>query len=214
MRVDIEGPELARVLCNALAFMPARSMVRFALLDIYPGHVDASGTDGYAAGTDWAPCRSVGVPRDGVPLLLDKEGLTALERAARESKKGSVSLDIAQGSLTLTGAEAEAAVTVPWFEDEKTLGLHGGVSEMIAKRDRTFTPFVGPVCFDPSFMSRFAKVKADKTSRQADLFFTSPRSALLVKIGPTFKGLVMPIEREAYAKNVGADGLWNVEDAA
>jgi hypothetical protein len=58
-------------------------------------------------------------------------------------------------------------------------------------------------------LNRFGKVKADKDGRMMDLKLTGDKlEPVLVKVGPTFRGIIMPIDRGVNAKNIGEDGLW------
>jgi hypothetical protein len=80
--------------------------------------------------------------------------------------------------------------------------MFAAIDEMLAE-DQPFR-----TAFQPQLLQRFAKVKADKAERVADLAIADPDAPVLVKIGPSFKGLIMPVSRAVHAVNVGQEGLW------
>lgn len=209
VRVTVESPAIAKAFGNALAFMPARSQVKYARIVIENDAVYTAGTDGYAAGTDWAEVNECqGLPLEGLTLLVDKEALTLLDRAARESKKAPASLQVEGNLLTFAGGEDVELLTVETFQDEHTANIYEHLTELIGAREAKPPVIPGVLCLDPALWSKFTKVKADKGDRKADLLMSDSYEPVLIKIGPTFKGLLMPIEREVHAANVGADGLW------
>lgn len=208
VRVVVDSPMMAKAFGNALAFMPARSLVKYGLIIIRQGTVYTAGTDGYAAGTDQAPVSDSNLGSlSEFAFLVDKDGMTALDKAARESKKTPGSLTVeADNSLTFHGEGGP--VTVETFIDERTEELYDTLTEIIEKTEGRPPVIPGVLCLDPGLWSKFAKVKADNTSRKADLLMSDSYEPVLIKIGPTFKGLLMPVDREVHGKNVGEDGLW------
>jgi hypothetical protein len=211
LRASLPAIDLARVLGNALAFIPAASRVKYGLIAFSEGVVYTCGTDSYAAGTDYAAAEiewyAAGI-EEPYGVLVDKAGLTALDRAAREAKKAEVDITVEGLDVVLYLDEKTEPVRVPHYEDDTTRDLHDSVAEMIATATVRPPTTTGVLCVDPQLVSRFGKVKTDKTARRADLYMTEEYGAVLVKIGPTFKGLFMPVERETHAANVGSDGLW------
>lgn len=207
--VTLEAPDLARILGNALAFIPAASRIKSALLDIRRDRVYTCGTDRYAAGRDEARVNhSDGVPAEGIPLLVSKESLAELDKAARQAKKAIATLTVTrEGTVALDSVDVEPII-VPWFTDDHLLGTFEAVEQVLERVAGKPPAWPGVLMLDPSLMSRFAKVKADKPGRHADLHVPTEQAPILIKIGPTFRGLLQPVDRTINGKNIGEDGLW------
>lgn len=190
---------------NALAFLPARSKVQNALLTIANGgYVTITATDTYTVGQDSCEVGEVG--ETTIEVEVDREGLQAIDKAARGDKKKQGHLEIFNGDcVKYTGTEGNEAVAHATQPDYETWNAIQGLLTSLEKR-AVALPQV--IAFDPSLLMRFSKVKADKTERIADFFITDAWAPVLVKIGTTFTGAIMPIEREVHSNNVGPDGLW------
>lgn len=208
-RVETDAAALAVALANALAFLPARSLIPYAAIRVNAEGVWTCGTDSYAAGTDVAPVTGfIGSGPEGV-ALVDKDGLTALERCAREAKKVSATLEIAAGQITISPMGTYPGEAVDHFEgSEKFAEIHTAVWEIIGAAEKRTNVLPPGIMLDPTLFGRFSKVKADKAERKADLLFADGHEPVLIKIGPTFKGLIMPVDRDVNAEALGQDGLW------
>jgi hypothetical protein len=205
-KVTVECPEVARAFGNALAFLPARSQIPYALITLSATEVTTAATDKYAVGTDRCPVSgSLGLTGTET-ALVDKKGLEALDRAAREGKKAPGTLTLRLGTLEFHG-EGEP-VTVETFDRPDLVELYDTVRGIIDAAEGRPPVIPGVLLLDPGLWSRFAKVKADKTQRVADLYMSAEYEPVLIKIGPTFKGLLMPVERQTHSDNIGQDGLW------
>ncbi|MCG5459634.1 hypothetical protein PSH03_005420 [Micromonospora sp. PSH03] len=99
-------------------------------------------------------------------------------------------------------------MTVPVHLSPEQLELHHRLTDIIGAAEKRPGVIPGVMTLDPVLWSRFAKVKADKSERMADVLMTDGYEPVLIKIGPTFKGLLMPIEREIHETNIGPEGLW------
>lgn len=201
IRASTTGTDLARVCANAGAFVPARADIKMLCLRLKADTIEAAGTDGYAAGTDSIPAHVTGGP---VSFALSSESMTAIEQAARAVKKDTVTLQIGETDVTLMWAIKgnPDSLTVemlpyPWQD-------WGALDEMLNRPVTELRPSF--VAFDPALFSRFAKVRAEN-DRVMDLWFHSAELPVLAKIGPTFRGLVMPLKRERAAE-YAPEGLW------
>ncbi|MEV6638443.1 hypothetical protein AB0M54_47810 [Actinoplanes sp. NPDC051470] len=209
IRATTDAPSLAVALGNALAFLPARSLIPYVAIRVNASGVFTCGTDSYAAGTDVAPVTGYIGDATEVVALVDKEGLTALEKAAREAKKVTATIEIKDGLVTVSpmGMQPGSAVNHQEGADRFT-ELHSAVWEIIDAAERRKNVLPPGVMLDPTLFGRFSKVKADKSERKADLLFAEGHEPVLIKIGPTFKGLIMPVDREVNSRELGQDGLW------
>lgn len=209
--LTVDAELFARGLSNALAFVPAASKIQHVWIAVDPALqvLRVCGTDRYAAGVETVPARDYEGPQGPSVALLTKEAATELERYVRGAKKVPVGL-----SLSLTGLDVEpmgSGVTrVPVAQDTEALAVYDAVMGLFRDHYRRPSVVPGVICLDPGLLSRFSKVKADKAQgRMADLLFGEDElDRVLVKIGPNFLGLLMPIDRAVNGRNVGEDGLW------
>lgn len=201
----VDSHALATAANNALAFLPAAStMVKVARLVVSSEGVEFTATDGYAAGRDSCPVDDFeGEP---VSMLVDRACLQGLDGTGRKDKKGSGVLKATPG---------DGVVFTP-MDKELTPEAHLDVSSMHASAWEAYaaidecldTEQEFRTAFQPQLLMRFSKVKADKSERVADLAIDDPEAPVLVKIGTTFRGLIMPVDRAIHAENVGEEGLW------
>lgn len=228
-RVKVEADHLARVMGNALAFFPARSPIKTAQLRVYPDRLVATGTDTYTLGRDECPIMSIevdGKPSIPVEVETDHAGWKEIEAQARKDKGNTGLLEYLPGDcLTYYpgGNKAEVATGKDETGNDKPFKVDGGEVERVAvwglcdellqrvKHNPTEAPEV--LCFDPSLLGRFGKVKLDaavKAEKVVDFVYQGAGQPLLAKVGPTFLGMLMPIDRDVYAENQddGQEGLW------
>lgn len=205
IRVTVDAPEVARAIYNAHAFIPARSPVPFGLIRVTPEGVYTSGTDSYAAGTDSAA--TTGFIGQTAEVLIARDDLLNLERCAREAKKVAATVEVKSDGLTVEPIGCHP-VTVPIHISPGHLEVHHRLADLISEAEKRPGVIPGVMALDPQLWSRFAKVKADKAERIADLLMTDAYEPVFIKIGPTFKGLLMPIERLTHETNIGPEGLW------
>ncbi|MFI8237588.1 hypothetical protein ACIF83_10105 [Streptomyces sp. NPDC085866] len=211
--MTLPSEEMARAAYNALAFLPARAMVKTARIEVGPAGLRATGTDGYAIGQDSGPVEDYEGPADGVTLHVDRSVLADLDTAGRKDKKGFGKLEIRPG---------DGLIFRPGNNDTPTVGQDAAASAddaLWGMVDTLFTRLEGRplalpelVAFDPALLMRFSKVKVPKgkgnLDRALDMCIFNSKEPILVKIGPTFRGVIMPIDRDVHAENVGPDGLW------
>lgn len=205
---------LARALGNALAFMPARN--RISHVGIFVGReVKVAGCkDGYVAGVDVVATQGEIHGDSEAAVFLTPETADLLKAYLVAHKKHSISVVADEvgalvidspidGQITFECAQGDAAST------DRDRGLYEGVFKLIAAGELRRNTIPGVLMIDPGLMTPFAKIKADSGDRKADLLIGDPAAPILVKIGPTFKGLIMPVDRERNAEHTGEDGLWS-----
>lgn len=213
----VPSEEMARVVYNALAFLPARSMVKTARLELDSAGLRATGTDGYAIGQDTCPVEDYSGPPGGLTVHVDRSVLADLDTAGRKDKKGFGKFEV---------KPADGLIFRPGNNDTPTAGqdLSATVEPVWDFIDDLFTRLEGRppalpelVAFDAALLARFSKVKAPKVKlegsganleRCLDMAVFNSKEPILIKIGPSFRGVIMPIDREVHAENVGQDGLW------
>lgn len=215
VEVKVESQALATAANNALAFIPANSPVKVVRIVISADRVEFTATDTYAAGRDYAPCE--GGPLSPLTMLIGRDALVGFDSTGRKDGDGIGTLRASYGdgvtfypmNSDYTHAKKTVAL-VPeahlclTMDHPDSLTMFEAIDDMIADRED------GDVltAFQPGLLQRFSKVKADKSERVADLAIADPEAPVLVKIGPTFKGLIMPVTRNVHAQNIGEEGLW------
>lgn len=227
--VRVKSEDMARVCANGLAFLPARAKEQHARLVIREGRLTITATDSFTVGRDWCEGEADG----GATVYVARGALSELDRMGRSDKKGHGILSVRDdgGSLFFSPSEGsdlavESVSTLdsdlyyvnacaPWEESGKdTVPVWGDVFPLVdALMDRldSLEPTADlprVIAFDPALFARFAKVKTDKASRVMDCLCFGEHHPMLVKIGPTFTGAIMPIERAGHAAKVGEDGMW------
>jgi hypothetical protein len=222
-------------MANALAFFPARSVITTALLRFYPDRIVATGTDTYTLGRDECPAedwRSAEVADFPVEVELDRDGLKEIEDQCRRDKGNIATLEYRPGDcLTFfpggSGTEKRPTATTPAKDmthegttflvdkervERKTIWELTDVLLERMRRQEMVMPD-GPMAFDPTYFGRFGKVKVDKNAEAdtiLDLIYQGEELPMLAKVGPTFIGAIMPINRERYASRQpqGREFLW------
>ena len=228
--LSVWAGDLSRVLGNALAMVPASAQVNAIGVLAYSDMFAAVGTDGYIAGRDHTAPRSFrGDPyRANQPFLIAREHAAEIERFARIDpervmpsgktggpRKASESIEITISDEMFEVASGGVTRSYPIARDERQQRIVGTVAELL-DQDTPEYPLGAlnrPVMVNPELFGRFGKIKPDKAGRMADLFIQRDPGAedigpILVKIGPTFRGLIQPVDRAVNAKNIGQDGLW------
>ncbi|MCP9207822.1 hypothetical protein [Streptomyces cucumeris] len=188
-------------------------MVKTARIQLGPAGLTVTGTDGYAIGQDAAPVEDYEGPADGVTLHVDRTALADLDTGGRKDKKGFGRLEVKPGDGLIfrpgNNDTPTAAQDASAQADERLWGMLDSLFTRLDGR-----PLAVPelVAFDPALLARFSKVKAPKgkdgLGRALDMCVYDSKEPILCKIGPTFRGVIMPIDREVHEENVGQDGLW------
>lgn len=199
----VDSVLFAQAANNALAFLPANSQVKLARMRLTPDGVEFTATDTYAAGRDAATVHDF--QGDDITVMVDRAALQGFDSAGRKDRKGIGVVSVFNGRVMFAPQDQELATEV--HEDysanaSEIVDMFDAIDEMLAESQEFRT------AFQPQLLQRFSKVKADKVERVADLAIDDPEAPVLVKIGPTFRGLIMPVSRETHAVNVGEEGLW------
>jgi hypothetical protein len=211
--MTLPSEEMARAAYNALAFLPARAQVKTARIEVGPAGLRITGTDGYAIGQDTAPVEDYEGPADGLTIHVDRSVLADLDTGGRKDKKGFGKLEV---------RPEDGLIFRPGNNDVPTVGrdLTAEANEALWPMvDSLFTRLEGRplalpelVAFDAALLMRFSKVKAPKgkgnLDRALDMCIFNAKEPILCKLGPTFRGVIMPLDRDVHAENVGSDGLW------
>ncbi|MFC9231023.1 hypothetical protein ACFTZI_19020 [Streptomyces decoyicus] len=211
--VTLPSEEMARAVYNAHAFIPARSMVKTARLELGPAGLRVTGTDGYAIGQDTAPVEDYEGPADGVTLYVDRAALADLDTGGRKDKKGFGRLEVKPGDgLIFRPGNNDTPTATQDARAQADDAVWGMVDSLFTRLEGRPLALPELVAFDPALLARFSKVKAPKgkdgLGRALDMCVFDSKEPILCKIGPTFRGVIMPIDREVHEENVGQDGLW------
>jgi hypothetical protein len=201
----IPAPELARLTHNALAFMPARSAVKVCRVNLDFDGLSIMATDLFTVGEDYAP---VGAELEfSHSVDLSRESLQELDRAARGKKKEDLHIRMVhQDGLSV---QDDNGAWMPFLDasaQRDPEDLWDLCEEMLSR------PTPDHLCLiDPKFMSAFGKIKASGGAETiADLSIADSSSPISVRIGNTFRGAIMPVDRSeaAESEDIGTDGLW------
>lgn len=199
---------------NALCFSPARSRIKTARVRIDPEGITVVGCDGYTIGQDWTPLDGDeyrGDP-DGVEFHIDRTALGDFDSGGRADKKGFGRLEYMPGDAVRFIPSNNGTPTVVHDLTEKAdKALWPMVDELMEKLERREVTIPEVLAFDPALLTYFGKVKTKKVKnmdRAMDLYISAADQPVLIKIGDTFTGALMPIKREIHRKNVGPEGLW------
>lgn len=214
-RLRVEADHLARVMGNALAFFPAKGQVDTARLQIVvPDRIIATGTDTYTAGQDSCPCDGYTSPNESALMQtveLDRDGWREIEAQTRKDKGETGVLQYEPGDCLIYmpgGRKASKAVAIDMtgkstarFSTDgiTTQGVWELIDDLFHRLGEQETRFT----FDPDYLARFSKVKIDKAlglDRVVDLAHQGDDEPMLAKVGPTFMGAIMPVDREVYTE--------------
>ncbi|WP_035800400.1 hypothetical protein [Kitasatospora mediocidica] len=211
---SIAAPELARLTHNALAFMPARSAVGACRLTIGRDRgtpvLEITATDLYAAGKDFAELDDF--PRGTFETIdLSRENLVTFDKIARAKKKDEVRIEIRhQDGMSVLDDNGAWMPFLDASDRRQPVDLWERVDETLTRLERVSPVIPEFLMIDPSIMAKFAKVKCSGETI-CDLYIAGPDEPILVKIGSTFRGAIMPVSRdEAVASDlIGPEGGWD-----
>ncbi|MGV9815453.1 hypothetical protein ACWDTQ_26525 [Streptomyces cellulosae] len=211
--MTVYSEDMARVAYNALAFLPARSQVKTARVQVGPAGLCMTGTDGYAIGQDRCPVEAYEGPSEGLTVHVDRTALADLDTGGRKDKKGFGRLEVhpADG-LIFRPANNDVPTAGRDLSAEAHHALWDAVDSLFTRLEAREAALPELVAFDPALLSRFSKVKTPKgkngLDRALDMKISHPKQPILIKLGPTFEGVIMPIDRDVHEENVGEEGLW------
>lgn len=196
--------ELARVFSNVS--LVAKKSVQYPTIRFEfgaDGKLTVVGTDGYCAAEDHCAGKYVG-PLSGAVAEIPRDSLDALEKAARPNKKDDVRLYFYRTDGVVLDSPAGKESAHLHAESPR---VWAQVAELLALKSAG--PFELPdlAAVDMRLLARFWRVKSSTGTHVADLMFTGAEAPILIKMGATFRALVMPIKREKHAESF-PDGLW------
>ena len=210
----IYAPELARLTHNAMAFMPARSAVKVCRIMHAVDAIAVTATDLFTVGKDEADVTASG-EEVFATIDLSREDLQALDKAARAAKKEDVQVTIRHQDGMEFKSESESLTFLDSSALRQPVDLWELCDEMLSR------PTPDHLCLiDPKFMSAFGKVKASggaETIADLSIIKAEPDDdgipRISVKIGSTFRGAIMPVDRgeAAESESIGVNGLWSDE---
>jgi hypothetical protein len=206
----IPAPELARLTHNALAFMPARSAVKVCRVHQNIGSLSIMATDLFTVGHD-----SVSIETENATASIDlsREDLQSLDKVARAAKKEDVRIVLRRADGLEFFSEDVHGVYLDSSAQRDPEDLWDRCLELLTRLERdTETVHFSYLTVDPALFARFGKVKlAGGKECIADLYFQNLDDQILVKIGGTFRGAIMPVDRSeaAASESIGAEGLWS-----
>lgn len=190
---NLPGPDLARVLNNALVFVPARSRVPYVRVSIGGGYVIATGTDSYTVGTDSAAAMTA----DSTTVYVERKDVQELEKAARLAKKEDVVLEVKRDVATdlhhirLTVGDVYIGPFLTAKDEDADL-VFKHVDVLMDRLDRQEPVALHTIAFGPDLFARFSKVRGERDHTMHVIPQARDKPAL-VRIGPTFRGAIMPI---------------------
>lgn len=229
-RLNVEADDLARIMGNALAFFPARSPIKTAELRVWPDRLMATGTDTYTLGRDYCPAWNFNstAPDHATPIRieLDRDGWRAIEAQTRKDKGNPGILEFRPGDCLTYRPGGDKAETVAGKDVTGTADSFLISGDKVRRREvwdlcddllerMSEVPEEMPnvMCFDPNLFGRFSKVKLSKevkADKVLDFIWQGQGQPMLAKVGPTFVGCIMAIDRGSYAENQedGNESLW------
>jgi hypothetical protein len=201
---DMDADALVRAAGNVAHVHKKNPNLRSVLFTLSPGGLTILGGDPYAAAHDTAPVESCTAAR-GLPVVfeLPREGLDAVTSFCRQHAKQTIRLEWfpGDGLVMACGASRESVEDGAGLTPPAAWQALEGLFERYEDPRSVFV-------LDMGLASRFRLVKSDKNERRAAWMIRDPEEPILVKVGPSFRGLMMPINSEVHAEAVGQEGLW------
>jgi hypothetical protein len=200
----MDADTLVRVAGNVAHVHKKNPILRSVRLTIAVEGLTILGGDPYAAACDTAPVEGL-TKRSARPVMFEipREGLDAVTSFCRQHPKESVHLEWfpGDGLVLAAGASRESVEDGAGLTPAAAWQALEGLFERYEDPRSMFLLDVG-------LASRFRLVKSDKNERKADWMIRDPEEPILVKVGPSFRGLMMTVARERHAEAVGQEGLW------
>lgn len=220
-RVTVDAPLLARTLANVNAFCMARSQYPVVRMTIEGNRLAVCASDTYTVGSDYVECETYGIWQG----ILTREQSGAVEKAARSERKALITLSLGvddpQGGLPLRfnsdlgGDDVIPPMRVRYAEGQES-DLFRMLDDMLA--DMAEQPEVDPykfyqdgpaeIYFQPGLLAPFSKVRpaGEAAVMGMRIFFTE--KPVYVKIGPTFRGAIMPVIPDKAEPQNREEMLW------
>jgi hypothetical protein len=200
----MDANDLCRIAGNVAHVHKTNLIIRNVLVTVDAKAMTIMGGDPYAVARDWAPAEGFTANRgDRVVAELPREGLDSIASFTRQHPKEDVALSWfpGDGLVMQAGASRES---VPETSDPTPPGVWEELAALLERYEDPSTTFL----LNMALAARFRLIKSDKNERRADWMVRDPEEPILIKYGPTFRGLMMPLKREKHAEAVGQEGLW------
>ncbi|MFK0295487.1 hypothetical protein ACIQU6_34150 [Streptomyces sp. NPDC090442] len=208
--ITVDGDEFARAAHNALVFTPARSCVPAAMLYVTEHELYFLATDTYTIGRP-----SLGPTRGAKPLHIEltRSDLQNLDKLGRACK-GELRIAFPDDrGLIATGVQTQVQEAIPnragtLNYDRKIWNLCDDLLRQMERRDPQIPELLA---LDPALLSRFGRIKTPKgSSPMLDMRITSATEPILIKCGPRFMGVLMPVDRGGAGQSTtrGNEFLW------
>ena len=202
------GSEFARAAYNVATTAKTNKLVDTARLSFEPGRVEIAATDGFVASRDWCPVYSG--PETPVMAAIPLDALGALDKTARLARSEAIGLTWIPGDgLILDAGDVRESA-----EDRGQDGRreHEYIDDLFREADEGLPEPQRALMLSPVYMARFRTIKPSTGKAPGmDLLLFGEDAPVFIRIGPSFKALVQPIDRERHAAYVGPDGqdgLW------
>lgn len=204
-----EAPDVTRAVTNVNGFVPAASRFPVVRYELVPGLV-VTAADLYVIGQDSADSEfePSGVPAE---IVLSAKDSKDLEKFLRACKRDRVELEIGEIDeigVRLWATDTDSGQGLHWGEAvhetepdkwARWFELVDSLLEPLERRSDEELRLPDAIAFQPARLSTFAKVRIDGEAADAtvmDLRVFDASSPVAVRIGPTFRGAIMPITRE------------------
>lgn len=205
-----KGTDIARALDNALLFCDAKAeyLPGIVHVEFSAGGIAFSACDDYATGRDRVG--EVTLATADARFQMAEADADAVVKFARSARTKSVVLELSDEKLSITiGDEVEAYYVAkafhPWDDILPLIDVDAHESAGLPHT----------VAFNAARFARFGRVKALKDAPMDIRFYRGPSAeapVALVKIGPTFRGEIQGVRREAAMKHLGPEAMecfWN-----
>jgi hypothetical protein len=198
----MDADALVRAAGNVAHVHKKNPNIKSVLFTLSPEGLTILGGDLYAAAMDTAPVETC-TAASWFTFELPRAGLDAVTSFCRQHPKENVRLEWFPGDgLVLSAGASRESV-----EDGAGLTPAGAWQALEGLFERYEDPS-SVFMLDMGLASRFRLVKSNVNERKADWMIRDAEEPILVKVGPTFRGLMMPINKAKHAEAVGPEGLW------
>jgi hypothetical protein len=200
----MDADALCRIGGNVAHVHKKNPTIRSVLVTVDANAMTIMGGDPYAVARDSAPAESFTANRgDRVVAELLREDLDRVVSFARQHAKQDVMLSWfpGDGLVLQAGSSRES---VPDSAGTTPAAYWTELPALLERYEDPSSVFV----LDMALAARFRLIKSDKNERRAAWMIRDPEEPVLIKYGPTFRGLMMTIKLERHAEAVGQEGLW------
>lgn len=212
VRATADAGTFARALANVLALCPARSEWPIVRMEIGGGLVRFTASDSYTAGRD----EVVGETSGNATVALARSVAQTVESSTRAQRKQSVMVHLSDEdplggrllSLSIHGGMEIMPPTRVAKLSDTVENARGPEADLFALVDRALEDLDGrdvaappgaawEIAFQQSLIQPFAKVRCQEDHEVVDMLIWDSSRPILLKIGSTFRGMIIPIRRDS-----------------